>query len=130
MKKKNIKSEYILITVAVLLLILSWIFILQFSGANKLKDGTIQAPKIIGTAFLTIDFGNGQKRAFEGAIVENETVVDALNQASKAGGFSIETFVANKEKSWHWYLNNQSVKSPLHEIILSPNDEILIKYAR
>jgi len=124
MKKDNQKNDHILMIGAVLLFILSGFFIFRFPGAKK------QDNSIIGKASLTIDFSNGKKRIFEGEIVKGETLIDALNQASKAGGFSVETFTANEEKLWRWYLNNNPVNKPPYEITLNPNDEILIKYAQ
>ena len=104
-QQKNQNSDYILIITAVLLLILS-------SAAVFWVPQALQ-PKIIGQANLTIDFGNGNKRAFEGNIVENETLIDVLNQAARAGEFSyklngknnldsISQLANNNQKSWQW----------------------------
>ena len=94
---------------------------------------------IIGKAELMIDFGDGSKRAFEGEIVENETPVDALNQASKIGNFSykideknnlsaINNFTGDKDKTWQWYLNDKKMDSLIDGIVLKSNDKILVKY--
>ncbi len=99
----------------------------------------VLSPIIIGQAALTTDFGNGSERIFEGNIVEGETLLDALNQASKAGNFSyqldeennlaaIGSFTRNKNKSWHWYLNDKKIDKPLGKIILKSGDEILLQY--
>ncbi len=135
----NKKNDYILMLAALLLLILSANTIFWFSGNRRDNDISQSAPKILGKATLTTDFGNGSERIFEGNIVEGETLLDALNQASKAGNFSyqldeennlaaIGSFTRNKNKSWHWYLNDKKIDKPLGEIILKSGDEILLQY--
>lgn len=135
----NKKSDYILMLAALLLLILSASAIFWFSGNRRDNDILQLAPKILGKATLTTDFGNGSERVFEGDIVEGETLLDALSQASKAGNFSyqldeknnlaaIDSFTRNKDKSWYWYLNDEKINKPLGEIILKSGDEILLQY--
>ncbi len=124
---------------ALLLLILSAGAVFWFSGDKQNNNISQSAPKIIGKAVLTIDFGNNKERNFEGEIIEGETLFDALNQASKVGNFSyqldeknnlaaIDSFTRNKNKSWHWYLNDKKIDKPLGEIILKSGDEILLQY--
>ena len=141
-KNMNKKDDYILIAAAVLLLILIGSITTWFPSAKK-QNGDIATqslePKIIGRAALAIDFSNGNKRNFEGEIVEGETLLNALGQASKAGNFSykldeknnlaaIDSFARDKNKSWHWYLNDKKIDKSLGEIILKSGDKILIKY--
>jgi len=131
------KNDSILILSAVLLLILSGLLVFLFSPGQYLSLSS--APKIIGGASLTIDFGNGEKRAFEGGIIKNETLIDVLNQAARAGDFSyklneesdlasIGGLVGGGKKSWHWYLNEKKINRQPGEITVKPNDRILIKY--
>lgn len=134
---KTKKNDSILILSAVLLLCLSGFLVFWFSYFESgLKT---QLPNTIGEAFLTIDFGNGEKRVFSGEIVENENLLNVLNQAAKAGDLhyeldgenniaTIETFTINKTKTWQWSINGKKVEKPFYEIIVRPNDEILIKY--
>ena len=137
MKKNKQNDDYVLITTAVLLLILSGFLVFWFSPNQFLPSA--RAPKIIGEASLTIDFGNGEKRAFEGEVVEGETLVHALGQAAKAGNFSykldgknnlaaIDDFSVSKNKSWLWYLNGEKINKPINEISLKSGDKILIKH--
>ncbi|MBU2082240.1 hypothetical protein KKH14_02320 [Patescibacteria group bacterium] len=125
------KREIILIIAALLLAALVGGLALLYSGEEK--------QNIIGKAELMIDFGDGNKRAFEGEIVENETPVDALNQASKIGNFSykideknnlsaINNFTGDKDKMWQWYLNDKKMDSLIGGIVLKSNDKILVKY--
>jgi len=127
----NDKKEIILITTALLLLILIGGLAFLYSGEEK--------QNIIGKAELTIDFGNGNKRAFEGDIVENETPADALSQASKVGGFSykideksnlyaINNFADGKDKTWNLYLNDKKINGLVGGVVLKSNDKILVKY--
>lgn len=141
-KNMNKKDDYVLMLFALLLLILSAGAIFWFPGSRRDSD-ILQssARKIIGKAVLTVDFGDGKERNFEGEIIEGETMLEALNQASKAGNFSykldeknnlaaVDGFTRNKNKSWHWYLNDKKIDKPMGEIILKSGDKILIKYAK
>ena len=134
----NKKNDYILVLTALLLLVLVG-GIVRFFGEGKYKSDQVQAPKIIGSASLTIEFAGNNTRKFEGEIIENETLLDALNQASKVGVFSykldkennlaaIEKFVKNDKKSWYWRLNDEKITKPLNEIILKAGDKIMVKY--
>ena len=138
-KKKNIKDDYILVVAAVSLLILSGFLVFWFSSGHFFSS--VSAPKIIGEASLTIDFSNGEERTFNGGVVENENLLNILNQAAKAGNLNykldgennisaIEAFGANKTKTWQWYVNGKKTEKPFYEIIVRPNDEILVKYVQ
>ncbi len=56
--------------------------------------------------------------------------VAALTQLYWLNVAAIETFTANKTKTWQWHINGKKVEKPFYEIIVRPNDEILIKYAQ
>src|SRR3989338_561395 len=95
MKRNKLKDDYTLITSAVLLLILSGFLIFLFPSNQFLPLSP--AAKIIGEASLTIDFGNGEKRAFKGEIIENENLMNILNQAAKAGDLHYKLDARNSE---------------------------------
>ncbi|MBI2635285.1 MAG: hypothetical protein HYW79_01955 [Parcubacteria group bacterium] len=137
--KKQKNNDYFLMLSAVLLLTVVG-FVVGFSLKKELIVPVADQLKmeIIGSVVLTIDFGNGKIRSFEGDIVKNETPIDTLIQASKAGDFSyrldeksnlsaIESFVKNSEKSWYWYLNGKKMLKP-YEIFLQDGDKISIIY--
>ena len=139
MNKNNIKDDYILIVVAILLLILSGFLFFWFSPGQSLPLSP--APRIIGESSLTIDFGNGEKRVFKGKVVENENLLNVLSQAAKAGNLrfklneennvdAIETFAADKSKMWQWSVNGKKIEKQFYEIIVKPNDEIFVKYGQ
>lgn len=136
-KKNNQKNDYILIIIAFPLLILSGILIFLFSSLQPWPQTLI--PDIIGEASLTINFGDGKERVFEGEIIRNEALINVLVQASKAGNFSykldstnnlviVENYANNKIKSWQWYLNDKKINGSPGEVILKSGDKILIKY--
>ena len=127
----NKKEEVILIIAA--LLLVSLIGGLVFSRSGEKKQA------IVGKVELIIDFGNGSKRAFEGEIVDNEALVDALNQASKVGNFSYEIDARNNifaindvagggDKAWRVYLNDKKMDGLTSGVALKSNDKILVKY--
>lgn len=135
---KKISSDYFLMLSAALFLIATGVIVVWTYPKKEPVAANQSKMEIIGSIVLTVDFGNGRKRAFEGNIVKSETFFDALNQASKAGNFSykldeknnlaaVESFVKNGEKSWSWYLNGKKI-STANEIFLKNNDKILIKY--
>lgn len=139
MRQKQIKNDYFLMSAAAGLLILSAFWIYFSNKTMSLRDIS-RREKIIGVASLTIDFGN-EKRAFEGEIVEGETILNALHQASQAGNFkyqidgknnlaAIENFVKNDKKSWQWYLNDQKISKLPDEFLLKDGDRILIRYEK
>lgn len=134
-KTRSSKNDLILVFSSILLLILIGFVIFRFSSNSY----NIMATKIIGSAILTVDFSSGEKRAFEGGIVENETFIDILNQASKAGNFSyvldeksnivaINDLNSSNKKSWRLYINDKMTGELPSKIIIKNNDNILIIY--
>lgn len=142
--KKKQNSDRILILSAILLLTLSINVIFWSSVAknqNNINVSRVLPIKIIGNAKLTVDFGNGDKRVFEGSIIKNETLIDVLNQAARAGDFSyklnkesgvasIGKLAGDGKKSWYWYINGKKVNQSIGEITVKSNDSVLIKYER
>ncbi|MEK7578318.1 MAG: DUF4430 domain-containing protein [Patescibacteria group bacterium] len=55
--------------------------------------------------------------------MKNKNTLDEKNNLA-----AIDSFTRNKNKSWHWYLNDKKIDKPLGEIILKFGDKILIKY--
>lgn len=138
---KKQSNDRILVFWATLLLILSSGLIFWYSVKKHISSGALPALglKIIGRANLTIDFGNGQIRVFEGDIIENENLFDVFSQAAKAGKFSykldensdlasIEKLLSDNKKNWHWRINGIKISKPISEFIVKPGDKILIKY--
>lgn len=77
------------------------------------------------SARVTIKFDSAKVRAFEGPVEGNMTVLQALLFASRGGDFDVRYFLSkdgnvnlasigetvNGQKSWHFYLNGNPVKT-------------------
>lgn len=92
-------------------------------------------------ATLLIDFDN-MKRMFKGEVVENMTLLDALNISAEAGKIKLRYVVDSGNhtavaeindhvagnKNFSFYINNKTVKTDdLNKTIVNPGDEITIK---
>ncbi len=95
------------------------------------------------SARLTIKFGDGQTRAFEGAVEKDMTVLQALNSASRGGGFDVRYSLGkdgsvnlasidslfNGAKSWHFYLNGGLIEAgELDKVRIKKGDLIEARY--
>lgn len=98
----------------------------------------------VNIARVEIDYGN-RRRAFEGEIVFDMSVLDALLASSRGGDFEIRYAILNgrtdilkingmtedglNEKSWNFYLNGQRIESSeIHQTRIKPGDKILVKF--
>ena len=88
-------------------------------------------------ASLILDYGNGHKRKFEGRVVQNMTVLDALMASARAGRFKIKSnsqvevidgIENTEQKKWICYLNNKKIDSSPAQYIIKPRDRIECKY--
>lgn len=90
-------------------------------------------------ARLTIDFGNGQKRAFEGQANAGMTALAALRVSQAAGGFEAVTSqrgevvriadVANSAaKRWRIYVNGTPTADLPGHTEIQPGDRITFRY--
>lgn len=90
-------------------------------------------------ARVTIDFGNGKKRAFEGDVMSPISAAEALRAASTAGRFSLNMALSGeisdingvrelREKGWRWYLNGEPQLRPMPDVLIRGGDKILLKY--
>lgn len=137
-RKKKKSNDFILIFSAVALLALSAAAILFFATQKPPAVVTDADMEIIGKITFTIDFNNGKKRVFEGAVVAGESLADILSQSAKAGDFSfkldgkanvaaIGTLAARGGRFWRWYQNGERVANP-QKVSLKAGDLILLKY--
>ncbi len=103
----------------------------------------LPASNLGDSARLTIKFGDGQTRAFEGAVEKDMTVLQALNSASRGGGFDLRYFLdksgdvnlasidgaINGPKNWHFYLNSELIKvRELDKVGIKKGDLIEARY--
>lgn len=92
--------------------------------------------------YFEIDFGTG-KRAFEGEILKDMSILDALIISSQIGNFEIGYNLSNDKlslsmvdglknegftKKWNFYLNGQLIDSyTIHKAKVMPGDKILLR---
>lgn len=88
---------------------------------------------------VTIDFGNGKKRAFEGSIDSPITAGQALRGAAEAGGLPLKITLAGDiteigqlrnqgDKRWRWYLNGNSQTQSILDAIVHGGNTVLLRY--
>ena len=112
---------------------------------NLTKDSSVSPKSVVsqdgeGKARLLIDFGNGKKRAFRGAVVDGMTVYDVLLASKEGGSFSfsvngsgVEEIDGVKNSSrdsheWRYSVNGKASNvSPEFEEV-KPGDEIVFKF--
>lgn len=98
-------------------------------------------PSIAGfhTARLTIDFGNGSRRAFEGESRAGMTILSALRLAGEAGRFSIVTDARGQivavagvksgaRNQWRAYRNGAAVADLPGHTEIRAGDRIVLRY--
>ena len=101
-------------------------------------------PSVANTAYLEIDFGD-RKKAFEGEIVGEMFVLDAVLASSRAGELEVKYALIHdqtdilkinghiedglNEKTWSFYLNGEKIKtSEIHRIKIKSGDKILVRF--
>ncbi len=95
------------------------------------------------SARLVIKFDANGARTFEGPVVKDMTVLQALLSASRGGGFDIRYSLDkdggvnlasignsfNGAKSWHFYLNGELINAgELDKVIIEKGDLIEARY--
>ena len=99
---------------------------------------------VANTAYLEIDFGD-TKRAFEGEIEGEMSVLDGILASSRGGELEVKYALINdqtdilkinghiedglNEKNWSFYLNGEKIKtSEIHRIKIKSGDKILVRF--
>ncbi|OHA08384.1 MAG: hypothetical protein A3B37_01620 [Candidatus Sungbacteria bacterium RIFCSPLOWO2_01_FULL_59_16] len=88
---------------------------------------------------LTIDFGNGTKRAFEGEAQVGMTALSALRASQEAGTFGVRTddrgrvleiagIAAGGGREWRILLNGSPIQDLPGHVEIKPGDKILFRY--
>lgn len=95
------------------------------------------------SARLTIKFDANDTRAFEGPVIKDMTILQALNSASRGGDLDIRYSLGkdgsvnlasiggsfNGAKSWHFYLNGELIKTgELDKVRIKKGDLIEARY--
>lgn len=137
------KSVQWLLLLAVFFGTVAVIFVSNDNFANDFHSYLTLPPptqKAVNSSLrVTIDFGNGKKRAFEGSVDSSITAGQALRLAAEAGGLpltitlagditQIQNVRSQSEKQWRWYLNGQAEHRAILDVAVRGGDKILIKY--
>lgn len=95
-------------------------------------------------AKIEIDY-DGRKRAFEGEIIFEMSVLDALLAASRGGNFEVRYAIIKDAtdilkinglaedglngKNWDFYLNGQKINADgIHKVRIKSGDKILVRF--
>ncbi len=114
------------------------------AGKAKFNFGSGTVNIGAGTASLVLVFDPDKKRIFQGPVVEDMTVLEALNSSAIGGGFEIKYWVAgngdvnlaaiggetsNGVDRWRFYLNRQPVwAGDIGRIIIRKHDLIEARF--
>lgn len=116
-----------------------------YSGLfGDLLDYSIKGQGISNTARIEIDYGT-ERRAFEGDVLSDMSMLDALLAASRGGNFEIRYALLNDQTdilkinglaedglsggSWFFYLNGEKIRADeIHKVKIKPGDKILAKF--
>ncbi|MFY9462275.1 MAG: hypothetical protein WAP51_03690 [Candidatus Sungiibacteriota bacterium] len=99
----------------------------------------LKQKEISTRVLVTIDFGNGKKRAFEGSVASPLTAGQALRFAGEAGGMALKITLAGDvteiekvrnqgDKRWQWYLNGRVENRSILDATVHGGDKVLVKY--
>ena len=117
-----------------------WVVMILIIGAFFLY---VPVPGSDKPARLTIKFDDGRARAFEGPVIENMTVLQALLSASYGGSFDVKYSLnedgsinlssingtANGPKKWNFYLNGEPIGSgEINKVKIKKGDSIEARY--
>ena len=95
-------------------------------------------------ARIEIDYGT-KRRAFEGDVLSDMSILDALLAASRGGSFEVRYALLNDNtdimkindlsedglngKSWHFYLNGGEIRADeIHKVKIKSGDKILVEF--
>lgn len=116
-----------------------------YSGLfGDLLDYSINEQGFSNTARIEIDYGT-ERRAFEGDVLSDMSMLDALLAASRGGSFEIRYALLNDQtdimkinglsedglngKSWFFYLNGEKIRADeIHKVKIKSGDKILAKF--
>lgn len=95
------------------------------------------------SARIEVDYGS-KKRAFEGGVIPDMSILDALLAAGRAGDFEIRYALLNDrtdvmkiedftedglDGQWHFYLNKKEIPADqIHKIKIKSGDKILAEF--
>ncbi len=125
---------------ALFLAILSFLVLLLMAALEYQKPLTAGAD----TATLVIDFDGSLRRTFQGQVVDQMTVLEALHTSAEAGDIKFTYYIDNgdvvinsingeinhmKNAQWFFYINGQPVKTgDINKIFVKVGDVIEVKF--
>lgn len=99
--------------------------------------------EISDVARIEIDYGT-KRRAFEGDVLPDMSILDALLAASRGGSFEVRyALLSDKadimkiddftedglDGQWHFYLNQKEIRADeIHKVKVKPGDKILAEF--
>ena len=126
--------------------LLSIMVLLLIASVFKITVDNLKEVGSAGNSFATlaVNFDN-LKRSFEGEVVEDMTVLDALNMAMAAGKIKLNYSLDDKNQTWimeindhlnkagnrhfAFFINDKQIDSKdLNKVNLKAGDSIVIKY--
>lgn len=140
--KKLIKNRDFWLVIIILVFGFYTGFFKDLFNSSLEKIELIFAPTKV--AVLEINYGD-RRRAFEGEIMFDMSILDALLAASRGGNFEIRYAILGdkadimkingliedglNEKRWSFYLNGQKIESSeIHKTLIKPGDKILVNF--
>ena len=128
--------------VAVLLASATAAFLMQQTMTFRAEFSDVAASppaRVDGYPKITIDFGDGMKRAFRGRTETGMTAMVILRAAQAAGGFRVETDErgaiigisatrSSGTRVWRLYRNGSPVRDVLGRVAVTPGDTLLLRY--
>lgn len=134
----------VLVFLATLMLIFSWNDAFYSDYQNYFSSNTpslsaIDSRQANSIGRVTIDFGNGRLRAFEGEVQSGMTILAALNAASQVGKFDAKTDTQGKivnidgvknngSKRWQAYINEVPVREEPAGTLIRGGDDIYFRF--
>ena len=88
---------------------------------------------------IGVDFGNGERRAFEGRLYTGMTILAALREAEQVGNFKTQTDERGKivgiagvknngRKNWRMYVNSIPVSEFPGRMDIKSGDNVIFRY--
>ncbi len=128
-----------------------WVVLLVISGTLVFFFKFDLPASQTGQSSLVLDFGGNTSRKFQGQVVPNMTILEALNSASVSGNFDFRYSIDKNGvlqiakiddainlvglpaqaggSTWHFYLNGQSINTgEINNIKIKEGDSIEAKY--
>ena len=142
--KKEILSHkhFYWFLLAVVFAVSIWFFFIQtrsfLAESDELSRGLVDSVNAVKITRVTVDYGNGKKRVFEGNASEEMRLLIVFGGIEKTAGivFGIENgriaevdgIINEGGRGWVYYLNGKRQEEDPALKSVMPGDEIIVKY--